>query len=108
MHYTNLVNEYLRNSDDLYRARMQCFADQIGISENTLLRRLTEEGTAWHRLRAAEQRRRAMVAVAENPNITGWELAQILGLSCSQSVVRFFQRVFGVGLTQYKREIFNV
>jgi len=104
MHYMNLVNEYLRNSD-LSRARQIHCASQLYISDNTLLRRLTEEGTTYETLRRAEQRRRAMAAVADNPDITGWELAQILGLSCSQSTVRFFQRVFGVGLTQYKREV---
>lgn len=104
MKYTNQVNEYLRNSD-LSRARQPHCASQLHHSDETLRRRLTDEGTTYERLRMAEQRRRAMAAVAENPNITGWELAELLGLSCSQSAVRFFQRVFGVGITQYKREV---
>jgi AraC-like DNA-binding protein len=102
MIYTNTVREYLRDHD-LRRARQTDCAERLGISPNTLLRRLADEGTSYDDLRTAEQRRRVMVAVAENPAITGWELAELLGLSCSQSVVRFFQRVFGVGLTQYKR-----
>jgi len=100
---TEYVTNYLR-CGDLSRASMARCAKSLHVSENTLLRRLAAENARYNLLRVAEQRRRAVEAVANDPRITAGDLAEILGFSCGQSVVRFFRRVFNKSLTQYKTE----
>jgi AraC-like DNA-binding protein len=102
MNYTDQVAEYLRSAAPGRACQVRC-ADMLGISENTLLRRLTEEGASYKAMADAEKRRRAMEIVAANPKATGWDIAMHCGLTCSQSAVRAFRRWFGVTITDYKR-----
>lgn len=102
-YYTSITTRYLKAAPDLYRVRMASVTDELCVSENTLLRRLKEEGTSYSRLLEEEKKRRLIQALEQNPRITGEQLSQLCGFSCSQSMVRAVRRWFDITLTEYKQ-----
>lgn len=102
-YYTSIVTRHLAEAPDLYRVRMGDITHQLRCSENTLMRHLRAEGASYKSLLDNEKKRRLVTALESNPELTGCELSEICGLSCSQSMVRTVQRWFGMTLTEYKQ-----
>lgn len=105
MTYTEKVIDYLRRTEP-YRARRPDCAAQMGLSDTTLNRRLQDEGTSYGVLADADKRRRMFDTLHSNPAATCWELAEVCGLSCSQSAQRAFQRWTGLrSIAAYKQQL---
>jgi len=98
----NDVSDYIRNSD-LSRVREYTIADNLGVSRNTLMRRMKMEGLSFSRSVQAERQRRVFEALRENPNIGGMRLAEISGFSSPGCFYSAFKRWVGVSFINYQK-----
>jgi len=77
MTHTDKVREHLEDCIYPVLARAEVFAQELGISKNTLRRRLEEEGTSWAKLYKAEIHKRIVDAC--NANMSAEEINAQLG-----------------------------
>jgi len=79
MTYTEKVREHMEDCIYPVLARAEVFAQELGISETTLRRRLEKEGTTWTALYKAEIHKRIVKAC--NANMSAEEMNAQLGYS---------------------------
>jgi len=102
MTYTEQVIKYLRTTIGSNACMVGC-ADAIGTNVTTLSRKLKNEGQSYFKLSDTEKKNLVHKTLEENPRTPAWELADLCGLSCSQTMTRTFQRWHGVNLSEYKK-----
>jgi len=103
MTYTDKVAEYLRAGDMGSKSQTDC-ARSLYTSVSVIQRRLRREGTTWRTMIEQEKRGRMTALLARNPHADSTRLAEAGGFAQRNSVGRKFHRLFGMTITDYKRE----
>lgn len=96
------VADHIKNSD-LSRVRGCAVAEKLGMSRNTLMRKMKLEGLSFSRSVQAERQRRVFAALKEDPNIGGMRLAEISGFSSPGCFYEAFKRWVGVSFITYQK-----
>lgn len=83
--------------------RLKQVADELDMSERTIVRQLSLEGTSYRLLVDAERRDRALHLLADR-QVELSQISEMLGFSDRPSFWRTFRRWFGVTPSQYRRD----
>lgn len=92
--------------DSMTRGRLDAVevARKLGISKRTLERRLTEEGTSFRDLSSQSYKRR-LEHLLLDPRMTADAIAERLGYHDASSLLRASRRLYGVSLSQLRRQV---
>jgi AraC-like DNA-binding protein len=97
MTYTEMTREHLEDCIYPVLAKIQVFAQELGISETTLRKRLRQEGTSWADLSRDEIRRRIIDGC--NENLSSVEINNRLGYADPAIMLRVRREVMSKYLT---------
>lgn len=92
--------------DSMTRGRLDAVevARKLGISKRTLERRLTDEGTSFRDL-SNESYKKRLEHLLLDPRMTADAIAERLGYHDASSLLRASRRLYGVSLSQLRRQV---
>lgn len=96
------VIDYLRNLKDLTGSNLYPTARAFGMSNATLQRGLTAEGTSFGRLLNDERKQRCDRLKVINPNLTSELVGKCCGFRGKTSGERSFKGWYNMGLREFK------
>lgn len=80
-------------------------AAHLGLPEYKARRYLADDGANWLKLLAEERKRRCDIALADNPDISFDDLAEICGYAHKQNMMVAFRTFYGMGITEWRRRL---
>lgn len=90
---------------DLAEVKPAMLAEQLGISETTLRRKLREEGANFAKLLTDERKRRCAEALAANPHIGLADLSEVCGFAMPGVMQRAFEVWYDETITQWRQRV---
>jgi hypothetical protein len=78
--YGQRLRQYLRELQDMRKAKLYLAADAIGSNANALGNILRRERESWRGMVTEERRRRVTEALSKYPEISRTQLAEIAGV----------------------------
>lgn len=102
MNITDRARQFLQQAD-LFQIAPEHLEDHLGMTHRSLRRWLQQCGTTYRELVAEERKRRAAIALEQNPGMGFIELADVCGYQDHVSMQRVFKQWFGVTLTEWRR-----
>ncbi|WP_027859196.1 AraC family transcriptional regulator [Marinobacterium jannaschii] len=101
--YTRRVLDQLQQLSDVAEARMEFIAEQLHITERTLRRKLSEEGTSFQQIKDG-MRRDAAIHLLSQRELSIAQIARTLGFSEPAAFTRAFRQWTGVAPGLFRKK----
>lgn len=104
--HSDIMTKVSLTLDSLTRGRLDAVevARKLGMSKRTLERRLAEEGTSFRDL-SNESYKKRLEHLLLDPRMTADVIAERLGYHDASSLLRASRRLYGVSLSQLRRQV---